>query len=165
MDNTYRQCQHLTLLENIWIRSLPRNFTIWTFVPRNSQKCVSGAYDIQNVLVLVSRGLRLIAVNMHYAKFTPWTPKLRQLFKLSKFAHNPHWPCISTRWLVNMKTVGSHLKWKDKFTCISENNYTVWWHYALFAKILRLTKKSLAFFGKFFSRFLCGLILHYRPLS
>ena len=39
------------------------------------------AYDIQNVLVLVGRGLRLIAVNMHYAKFTLWTPKLQILAK------------------------------------------------------------------------------------
>ena len=29
-----------------------------------------GAYDIQNFLVLVSRGLRLIAVNMYYVKVT-----------------------------------------------------------------------------------------------
>ena len=71
----HRAIKHLTLLENAWIRSLPRNFTIWTF----DQKCFSGAYDIQNVLVLVSRGLRLIAWNMHYAKFTLWTPKLQIL--------------------------------------------------------------------------------------
>ena len=31
------------------------HYQVWTFVPTNSQKCVSGAYDIQNVLVLVSR--------------------------------------------------------------------------------------------------------------
>ena len=30
---------------------------------------------------LWSRGLRLIAVNMHYAKFTLWTPKLQILAK------------------------------------------------------------------------------------
>ena len=55
------------------------SFTIWTFVPRNSQKCVSGAYDIQNVLVLVNMGSRLIAVNMHHTKFILWTPKLQIL--------------------------------------------------------------------------------------
>ena len=54
---------------------------IWTFVPRNNKKCVSGAYDIQNVVVLVSRGLCLIAVNTHYTKFTLWTPKLQILAK------------------------------------------------------------------------------------
>ena len=36
---------------------------------------------IQTFLVLVSRGLCLIAVNMHYAKFTLWTPKLQILAK------------------------------------------------------------------------------------
>ena len=53
---------------------------IWILVPRNSQKCVSGSYDIQNVLVLVSMtGLRLIAVNMRYTKgkFTLWTPNCK----------------------------------------------------------------------------------------
>ena len=44
-------------------------------------KNVSGAYDIQHFLVLVSRGLRLIAVNMHYTKFTLWTTKLQNLAK------------------------------------------------------------------------------------
>ena len=47
-----------------------------------SQKCVSGAYDIQNFLVLVSRDLHLIAVKMHYTKFTLWTPKLQILAKI-----------------------------------------------------------------------------------
>ena len=55
--------------------------TEYEFVPRSSQKCVSGAYDIQTFLVLVSRDLRLVAVNMHNAKFTPWTPKLQILAK------------------------------------------------------------------------------------
>ena len=40
-------------------KCLPRNFTC-TFVLRNSQKCASGAYDIQNLPV--SRGLHVIAV-------------------------------------------------------------------------------------------------------
>ena len=39
---------------------LTRNLAIWTFVLRNSQKCASGAYDIQNLPV--SRGLHVIAV-------------------------------------------------------------------------------------------------------
>ena len=43
-------------------------------VLRNSQKCISRAYNFQNFLGLVSRGLRLIAMNMYYAKFTLWTP-------------------------------------------------------------------------------------------
>ena len=47
----------------------------------NSQKYVSGAYDIQHFLVLVSRDLLLIALYMHYAKFTLWTPKLQILAK------------------------------------------------------------------------------------
>ena len=34
---------------------------------------------IQHFLVLVSRGLHFVAVNMHYAKFTLWTPKLQIL--------------------------------------------------------------------------------------
>ena len=40
--------------------------------------------NIQNFLVLVSRGLSLIAVNMHYAKFTLWTPKLQILANFVK---------------------------------------------------------------------------------
>ena len=55
-------CRVQTLPENVSIRSLPRNFTIWTFVPRNSQKYDSGAYDIQHFLVLVNRVFRLIKV-------------------------------------------------------------------------------------------------------
>ena len=51
------------------------------FVPRKSQKCVSSAYDIQTFLVLVSRSLCLIAMNMHYTKFTLWTPKSQILAK------------------------------------------------------------------------------------
>ena len=37
--------------------------------------------NIQNFLVLVSRGLRLIAMNMHYVKCTLLTPKLQILAK------------------------------------------------------------------------------------
>ena len=47
-----------------------------------------GAYDIQNFLVLVSWGLLLIDVNMHYAKFTLWTPKLQTLAKSLCVTHN-----------------------------------------------------------------------------
>ena len=47
------------------------------FVSRNSQKCISGAYDIQNFLVLVSRGLRLIAVNCTMPNLHFWQPSYR----------------------------------------------------------------------------------------
>ena len=50
------------------------------------QKWVSGAYDIQNFPVLASRDLRLIAVNIHYAKVTLWTPKLQILAKTLIFS-------------------------------------------------------------------------------
>ena len=49
--------------------------------PRIAKNAFPGLIIFQNVLVLVSRGFRLIAVNMHYAKFTLWTPKLQILAK------------------------------------------------------------------------------------
>ena len=45
------------------------------FVSRNSQKCISGAYDIQN------EGFVPYSRELHYAKFTLWTPKLQILAK------------------------------------------------------------------------------------
>ena len=52
-----------------------------SYIGQLSKNCVSGAKNIQNILVLVSRGLRLIGVNMHYTKFTLWSPKLQILAK------------------------------------------------------------------------------------
>ena len=49
--------------------------------PGIAKNAFPGLTDVQNVLVLVSRGLRLLAVNMHYAKCTLWTPKLQILAK------------------------------------------------------------------------------------
>ena len=73
--------------------------SLFGHLSRNRQKCVSVAYDIQNFLVLVSRGLRIIAVNMHYAKFTLWTTKLQTLVVrilnvvLLKTRNGAQWRC------------------------------------------------------------------------
>ena len=55
------------------------NLFIYTFgIAKNAFPVL---YDIQNFPVLVSKGLRFVAVNMHYAKFTLWTHKLQILAK------------------------------------------------------------------------------------
>ena len=75
-----------TALVHKAVKQLNRNFTIWTLLPNvYSQTGVSGTYDIQNVLVFVSRGLCLIAVNMRYAKYIVWNPLLQFVVKLSSF--------------------------------------------------------------------------------